>query len=45
MHVTYIKRTEKPFTLKGIDAHTDGERWNGLFNQLKDFGVEVDDKR
>ena len=43
--MTYIKRTEKPFTLKGIDANTDTERWNGLFAQLKNFGVDVDDKR
>ena len=42
MHVTYIKRTEKPFTLKTIGAKSDKERWNGLFNQLQSFGVDLD---
>lgn len=45
MHVTYIKRTERPFTLKGIEANSDEERWNGLFAQLKSFGVELDGKK
>ena len=31
MHVTYIKRTEKPFTLKAFEANSDEERWSGLF--------------
>ena len=44
MHVTYIKRTEIPFTLKGIEANTDEERWTGLFSQLQSFGVDLDDK-
>ena len=42
MHVTYIKRTEKPFTLKAFEANSDEERWNGLFSQLQGFGIELD---
>ena len=32
MHVTYIKRTEKPFSLKKIDAKNPQQRWNGIFS-------------
>ena len=32
MHVTFIKRTEKPFSLKKIDAKNPQQRWNGIFS-------------